>query len=45
MFDFLSNDHALLEAEKKYRDDGQSFTVDQLQELEQSEAMVAERSG
>lgn len=42
MFDFLSNDNALLEAEKKYRDDG-VFTVEQLSVLEHAEAMANER--
>ena len=42
MFDFLSNDNALLEADKKYRDDG-AFTVEQLSVLEHAEVMANER--
>lgn len=41
VFDFLSSDNALLEAEKKMRDGG--FTMEQLALLEEEEAMVSER--
>ncbi len=46
VFDFLSADNAMLEAEKKYRDESGSnsgFSTEQLAMLEQQEAITNER--
>ena len=44
VFDFLSADNAMLEAEKKYRDEsGSGFSAEQLAMLEQQEAITNER--